>query len=124
MSISCSCGYLDGAAWFYYPPGMQVTLSGPRAKRCKSCKKRLPPGGQCRQYARFRNPKNLIEENIHGNEVPLAHWYLCPECAAIHDALSDAQVCADLDSNLLEDLMEFNATYAPIPGFCLKVQRV
>lgn len=124
MSISCSCGDLDGAAWFYYPPGMKAVVETRYIKRCQSCGKKLKNGDNARQYNRFRHPKSDIEERIHGDEVPLAPYYLCPECAAIYDALSDAEVCVELNSNLQEDLKEFNALYAPLPDFCLKVERV
>lgn len=124
MSISCGCGDVEDAAWYYYPHGSNVVLNSGRSRRCKSCSAKLMDGDRARRYTRFRQPRSDIEERIYGDEVPLAPYHHCPECAAIYDALSNADVCVELGSDLREDLEEFNALYAPLPDFCLKVERV
>ncbi len=119
MGISCGCEFGD-PDW-YYDHGDQKPVDRKRSTRCVSCKKVIKPGEIAAHFVRWRSPSTDIEEKIHGDEVPLATWYMCQKCYAIYKALDALHVCVELGMDRMEDcLEEFNQEYAP-KGFSLRV---
>lgn len=121
MSFACGCDdWGDDAEW-YWNGEKTAPLATKNSRHCRSCKEKLAPGTDVRIYARFRSPHSEIEQKIHGDEVPLAPWYLCLPCADLMDALSAVNVCVDWTRPLADEVAEFNENYAP-SGFRLKTK--
>ena len=121
MGISCGCDESDDCEWYYEVDFQPSILDTRRSRKCVSCKTKIAVGEAVFMVARYRPPRHKIEENIHGDEVPLANWHLCPRCGAIFHALHALNVGVDLGNDDMHDcLKEFNALYAP-EGFSLKV---
>ena len=120
MTLSCGCDYDGDAAWYFEEVGFS-TLKTKRGRRCRSCKTLLKLGAECLRLARWRGPRTDVEDRIHGDEVPLAPWYLCLPCADLMDALSAVNVCVDWTRPLADEVAEFNENYAP-SGFRLKTK--
>lgn len=92
MSINCSCEAED-FEWYYIPDEDYSTLNTPRRKRCQSCNVLIPLNSMVLKLNRFRSPKSDIEENVYGNEVPLADGYLCEECADLFFSVDTMSIC-------------------------------
>ncbi len=126
MGLTCYCECNEENAAWWYSHSAPAVLQTLRPRRCKSCNELLHPaceglaGVTVLPFARWRGPHNEVEERIHGDEVPLAPWYLCSGCYPIYLALDQAGVCVQLGENMEELLNEFNTTYAP-KGFRLKL---
>jgi len=84
-----------------------------RRTRCRSCKKVIKKDDLCYVSARYRVPKNDIEERIYGSEIRLADWYLCEGCGDIYLNLTDIGYCIDIGKNMKNELAE----YWKITGF-------
>ena len=65
-----------------------------------------------------------MEEQIYGDEVPLATWYLCERCAGIFLSLEELGLCAQPDESMDAQLAEYHRDYAkpPAAGFELKIR--
>ena len=93
MSIACHCDY-DGDGWWYLPPRDYATMPAlPRRKRCCSCRALIEPGATVANVSRARSPRSDIEEDIYGDEVPLANWWLCEACADVYFSLEELGYC-------------------------------
>ena len=126
MTLSCGCDYdADGAEWYYDSNGVFRALDTKRARRCRACKTPLKPGTTVLQIARWRGPRDWIEESIHGEEVPLAPWHLCERCGDIYASLTELGFCVDLTESMDAQLAEYHRDYAkpPAAGFELKLKR-
>ena len=123
MTLSCGCDYDGDAAWYFEEVGFS-TLKTKRGRRCRSCKTLLKLGAECLRLARWRGPRTDVEDRIHGDEVPLAAWYLCERCGDIYSALTDLGFCVDLTESMDSQLAEYYRDYAkpPAPGFELKIR--
>lgn len=99
MSLTCSCDidYEDG--WWYWVPEDYTTLNTSRRKRCCSCHELVEMGSTCAKFVRQRGPRTDIEENIHGDEVPLAPYYMCEECSDLFFSLSELGFCLNIGGN-------------------------
>jgi hypothetical protein len=106
VMLSCTCydGYGD---WWYLPPNDFTVFHGKRRKRCCSCGKLIEIGSQCAALDRYRFSKSYVEENIYGDEVPLAYWYLCEPCAEIFFNLNEVGYCYYAGDDLREYLREY-----------------
>lgn len=83
MGLTCYCECNEENAAWWYSHSAPAVLQTLRPRRCKSCNELLHPaceglaGVTVLPFARWRGPHNEVEERIHGDEVPLAPWYLC-----------------------------------------------
>jgi len=59
------------------------------------------------RFERFRSPNNDIEERIHGDEVPLADWYMCEECGGLFFNFVELGFCISLGDNMFDLLEEY-----------------
>ena len=123
MTLSCGCDY-DGDADWYWNGSEFRPLELKRGTRCKACKTLIKPGVVCLALGRFRSPRADIEEDIYGDEVPLADWHLCERCGDIYSSLTDLGFCVDLTESMDAQLAEYHRDYAkpPAPGFELKIR--
>jgi hypothetical protein len=95
MSISCGCDY-DDFDWHYMPPEDFTVLATKRSRKCCSCGCAVKPGDTVLDFERSKRPSSEIEERIYGDEVPLAHWYMCEECGGLYMALEEHGYCISL----------------------------
>lgn len=128
MGVSCSCDDGGEFEWMYYPEDcLTLPLRSVRSKRCISCNVLIRPGESAVHISRFRSPKSVIEERIHGSEVLLADWHLCSHCGPIFQALTSLNVCVDLGpgaDSMDECLRQFYGIKPAPHGFQLNVQRL
>jgi hypothetical protein len=103
--LSCECN--DDADWFYYPPEDVKPLNRKRWRKCCSCKDIIRPGDDSAEFQCFRNPRNDIEERIHGDEVPMADKFMCDRCFGLFESLSSLNFCISLGDNLVEMCKEY-----------------
>lgn len=104
--LSCSCDD-SWSDWYYYLPNDFTVLPGRRRKRCCSCSKLIDIGADCLEFERNRPAKNEIEEEIYGNDVELASWWMCFDCGGIYLSLYDAGFeCVDIE-DVKGDLREY-----------------
>lgn len=96
MSISCGCDYGDDYEWMYSPPADFSPLLTKRSRKCCSCGCGLKPGDTVAIFDRARQPRCDMEERIHGDEVPLAPWFMCEECGGLFMALEERGYCISL----------------------------
>ena len=105
MSLSCSCGSGD-YEWYYQAENDYREMpKQKRRKRCAGGCNRLINGGDlCLPLWRTREPRTDIEENIYGDEVPIATWYLCEECADLYFSITELGYCItmEIDINMRE----------------------
>lgn len=96
MSISCTCG--DGDyEWWCEPADNYQYLDTLRRKRCDSCHKLINHGTHCLKFFKWRSPRSDIEERIHGEEVYLAPFYFCEECADLYFSIIELGYCISMD---------------------------
>lgn len=81
-----------------------------RSRKCTSCEQRIKPKQTVLAIWRHRSPRNDIEERIHGDEVPLATYYYCEKCAALHEFITAMNRCYSLGDNLEKELEEAGET--------------
>lgn len=125
LSCECSCDY-GNCGWWYEVHTIAKPLATKRTRKCVSCRRRISIGDPAYRINRWRIATGDVEERIHGEggEVQLADWYFCPECGVLYHALEKVNMCFDLGTDDLRDVLrEFNAEYAPkgLPGFALKL---
>lgn len=121
MSISCNIES-DDAAWWWSTNRKLIPYGQSISKRCCSCKELIKPQQHYLPIQRWRNPKNEIEERIYGDDIPLAHWFVCEACAPILVKFLDMDVHINLGVDTLHNLLqEFEKLYAPSPEFKLKL---
>lgn len=116
--LSCLCDY-DGDGWWYYKPDDYQMLTTGRRCRCCSCHALIDIGAQCVRFSRARHARSEIEENIHGDVIELAYWYMCEPCGDIYYSLSELGFCITLGDSMPELLEEYVETYNP-PRMALK----
>lgn len=110
MSISCSCDDFDyeaGDWWCERATDYESMPQRQRRKRCCSCNKLLDTGETVLRFNRWRGPLNDIEYDIHGDEVPMAPFFMCEECGEIYDNLSATGMCIGFDDSMRENLRQY-----------------
>lgn len=112
MSLSCDCGF-GAFEWYYDVPDDFTVLDTSKRKRCISCGVLVDLGSDCLAFNCYRDPSSDIEEDIHGDEVPLANKHMCFECGSIFLNLTAAGYCISLGGHMKEELEE----YWDITGF-------
>jgi len=105
--LSCSCDFTGGGQWYYYPPDDLTIFDQKRRKRCCSCRELIAIGSQCMKFSRCREPRSDIEEEIYGDEVKLASWYLCESCSEIYLNLTAFGYCYYPGDDLRENLRDY-----------------
>lgn len=104
MGLSCYCGDTDGADWWWYGPQDEAPLGTKRSRKCRSCGAKIGVGDIARKVRRFRPPTEFEEtRGIHGDEVPLADWFLCEECGDLADSIEELGFCYNLGGESLKD---------------------
>lgn len=123
MPLSCDCelGDISDYAWIYYYPNEFSTLvECKRRPRCCSCKEFINQGSTVVQFPRYRAPRHVIEENIHGDEVPLAPYFMCEHCGEIFLNLSAVGYCMDICESMDACLTEYHM----MTGFTKRAQNI
>jgi len=104
--LTCSCDFA-GDEWWYFGPDGFTTLETSKRKRCASCKKLIDISSVCAEFKRYRSPYNDIEERIWGDEVQLAHQYLCEWCAEMYFNFEALGYCYRLGDSMVENLKDY-----------------
>ena len=113
MSLSCSCGFDNDYAWYFFRPNDYSTFDSKRRKRCSSCNKLIDIGATIADFECYRSPRYEVEEKIYGDEVPIANKTLCEECADIYFSLQELGFdCVTPDENMRELAKEYKETYS------------
>ncbi len=113
MGLSCEYHDYDGDGWAYWPPTDESTLETKRSRRCCSCNDLVKPGSVVVIFPRFRSPNHCVEEEIYGDEVPLATWYMCEKCGDMYWSLSELGFCIMLGEEMRELTREYAEVYGP-----------
>lgn len=124
MELSCICPYDDlDAPWYYYAPDDFSTFKLFRSKRCVSCGCLVSYGSLVLVFPRFRFAYTDIEEKIygHGNEIPLASWFMCESCGEIFLNLTEIGYCFQLCKNM--DMPGSLKEYQEISGFKKRMEQ-
>lgn len=117
MSISCDCDidydYYDYDSWFWRHKGDFSTLQTKRRRRCYSCQELIDVGAECGILNRYRAPRHDIEEDIYGDEVPMAPIHMCEECYGLVLSIQEAGGCVLLEDgeNLKDAIREWKAEW-------------
>ena len=111
MPLSCECG--DDYEWFYHKPDDYSTLAASRRKRCVSCGSLIDLGAVVGTFECHRPPRHDIEENIYGDEVPMADKFMCERCVDLFFSLDDLGFCLTLGENMLELAKDYAELYGP-----------
>jgi len=106
MSLSCECPWGGDFDWYYEVADDFKVLSTPRRRRCCSCKTPIIQGELCLEFERYREPRCEVEENIYGDQVYLASWYMCEKCGEQFLNLNAYGYCTDIGENMLDLLQE------------------
>lgn len=109
MSLSCSCDFdpTDCDWWWDDNSGFHPIKSKNR-KRCCSCKKQIEHDEDAIEFYKFRNPKDYIEERIHGERVSIASSYMCEECSGLYLALDELGYgCLDISQPMKGYIQEY-----------------
>jgi len=107
MGTSFSCDCSGDFAWFYSrTKDAPVPLATTYSRKCCSCGCRIKPGDLAECVPRWRPPSSHVDESIHGDEVPLSPWYLCPYCAGLGNLLDKYGVCVCLGNDFESQLVE------------------
>lgn len=104
--LSCACDDYNHD-WYYYPPEDFTKFEASRRKRCISCGVLINHKSACLEFSCWRTPYSYIEENIYGDEVPLANKYMCETCGEIFLNLESIGYCITLGGNMKEDLRDY-----------------
>ena len=105
--LACEC-YTDDPQWWYDDTAQVAPLATKRMRRCCSCKERIGVGDECRAVTRWRSPEpGSVAERLHGDEEPLATWYLCDRCAGLYESLDDLGFCGLLGQDLRATCREY-----------------
>lgn len=106
--LSCDCEYGDDADWWFDDTSAIESLSTKRCRRCCSCKERIAVGDDCKPFRRWRTPNDgSVAERIHGDEEPLATWYLCDRCSGLYESLDGLGFCDLLGQDLRGTCREY-----------------
>ena len=109
--LSCSTD-ADDCSWYCDFPKEFATLQTSRRKRCCSCKNLMDIGSTVLKFTTWREPKNDIEERIHGDEVPISPLFMCEACGDQYFNLSELGFGIDPSSR--RPLSGSTGTPAPI----------
>ena len=104
--VMLSCSHEEGS-WYYYHPDKFGLFQQDKRKRCCSCHKLININDQCVEFIRCRETRSDVEEKIHGDEVPLASYFMCEKCGEIYFNLSNIGYCICLGDNMNELLSEY-----------------
>ena len=104
MGLSCSTYDYDGDGWYYYSPDDYSTLDTKRSRKCCSCKKTLRPGDMVVRFDRYRGPLSDIEQDIAGDEIVLAPWWMCEPCGDQFFNLDALGFCIMLGDESMDEL--------------------
>ena len=108
--LSCSCPEYEpdepGEWWYFYPDDL-TKFEGKRRKRCKSCHALIDLGSDCLEFKRERNPWTELEEDICGQEIPIASYFFCERCAEIYLNLTAVGYCFGPTENMEHALEEY-----------------
>lgn len=107
MPLTCNCCEDDDAKWYFDKPRYFTCLDTRRRKRCSSCGKLIDIGAECLKFTRWRNPKSDVEEDIYGDDVPLAPLWMCKTCGEQYLNLDALGYCIDPTENMMELLEEY-----------------
>lgn len=108
--LSCTCldEYdPDSCSWWFFSPTDMKPYPKDRRKRCSSCGVMVGKGDPCLEFPRGRGPRSDVEEDIYGDEIPLAPMFFCERCAEIYLNLSDIGYCFTPTDNMKEALEEY-----------------
>ncbi len=109
MSLSCSCGDFDGDGWYYEWTPEFKPLKTRNARKCCSCGAKIKPGDDATEFRRQRGPVTDIEERIHGDEVPLASWWMCETCGGLAMAIEETGMCFTLGESMKQQIADYRA---------------
>lgn len=103
--LACDCGY--DAEWYYHEDkDWSLMPKFPQRRRCCSCGQFIEPNDIVQKFICYRPPHDEIEEEIHGDEVPMADKFMCEECGDIYWSLTDLGFCISLGSESMKNLLE------------------
>jgi predicted RNA-binding Zn-ribbon protein involved in translation (DUF1610 family) len=106
--LSCSCEDWDFEWWYERPPeDFEKFERCARRKRCISCGKLIDFESDCIKFDCYRSPYNWVEENIHGDAVPIAPRFMCESCGEIFLNLSALGYCLTIGHHIKEDLEDY-----------------
>ena len=105
--LSCTCNGGDYDWWYYGIPENFETFDGARRKRCISCNELINIGSDCVRFDCYCSPRSFVEENIYGDEVPIANRFMCEKCGEIFLNLSALGYCLEIGHNVKEDLEDY-----------------
>ena len=106
MSLSCYCddGDFD---WYYNGPDDYTTLNTKRSRKCCSCKARIKVGDLCVKFTRCERPnEESVSWRIHGDERPLAPYFMCEACGDQYFNLEALGFCISVGSDNMQRLRE------------------
>ena len=110
MTLSCDCSWNDDSAdWYWRHPNDYSELTTPRRRRCCSCNTLINLGSVVTKFHRYRSANSEIEENIYGDEVPLASWYMCEECSDLYYTFTGLNFCIDIGDDMHDYPAQYNA---------------
>lgn len=101
MSVSCGCG--GDYEWWYVPAKDYQLLDTKYRRKCNSCLKVIEIGETCLKFFKWREPRTDIEERVYGDEVPMAPFYHCEECADIYFSIDELGYCLTLDGTPMKE---------------------
>lgn len=105
MSLSCYCNEWDGEGWYFFDPDDFSTLETKRFRRCCSCGAKIAPGATVAKFQREREAVSDIERAVVGDEVSLAPWFMCEECAGLYFSLTELGFCINLGGDSMKELV-------------------
>ncbi len=92
MPLSCDCDTDDAEWWWTGRPVAPLTTK--RSRKCCSCKDRIAVGDDAMELTRWKTPEyGSVAERIHGEEQPLASWWMCDRCAGLYESLDSLGFC-------------------------------
>lgn len=108
MSLSCYCES-DEADWYFEAADDFIDLATKRGRKCSSCRTKIKPGETALEFKRWRPPSGcnwIIEEAIHGDQVPLASWYMCEACGGLFLSVQELGMCCDITENVAQQIKD------------------
>ena len=112
MSLLCGCDFSpeDFDLWWEDFSNLKPMGAVTRRKRCCSCEDLINVTEDVIEFYWYRNPRNDIEERIHGDErVPLASTFMCEECSGLYLALNELGYgCLDINQPMKDYVYEHN----------------
>lgn len=82
----------------------------PCRRRCENCQEQIEPGSTVLKLACWRRPTSDIEDNIYGDEVPMADRFFCECCADFYLSITELGYCVSLQEgeNFITTWKELN----------------